>query len=225
VSTPVRIVVADDHSLFRAGLIELLDTVAEFDILDDVASGGAAVAAAADLKPDVLILDVEMPGPGAHTVIQEVARASPETRIVVLTMHDDPDLVRSLIEAGAAGYLVKSAGRNELVAAINTAARGEGAVLIAVSRSTAVGLGRGPLQVGNGVLSPREHEILSLVAAAKSNREIARKLYISEATVKRHLANVYTKLGASSRMEAVQAAIASGILASSVLTRPTDDRD
>lgn len=218
---PVRIVVADDHGLFRAGLIELLETVPEYSVLGDVATGDAAVAAAADLKPDVLVLDVEMPGPGAHRVIQQVGDASPNTRVVVLTMHDDPDLVRSLVEVGAAAYLVKTAGRNELVASINSAARGENAVLLAVSRATAVGLGRGPLQVGNGLLSPREYEILLLVAGAKSNRDIARGLYISEATVKRHLANVYAKLGVGSRMEAVQAAIAHGILANSVLTKPT----
>jgi DNA-binding NarL/FixJ family response regulator len=223
VSTPVRIVVADDHSLFRAGLIELLETVAEFNVLGDVPTGTAAIAAVAELKPDVLILDVEMPGPGAHAVIREVATASPETRVVVLTMHDDPDLVRSIVEAGAAGYLLKSAGRNELVAAINMAARSEGSVLLALSRSTAVGLGRGPLQVGNGLLSPREYEILTLVAAAKSNREIARKLFISEATVKRHLANVYAKLGASSRMEAVQSAITNGILARTTLSKPATE--
>lgn len=221
-SAPVRIVVADDHNLFRAGLIELLETVADFVVLGDVATGTAAVSAAAQLKPDVLILDVEMPGPDTHSVIQEIAAASPDTRVVVLTMHDDPNLVRSLVEAGAVGYLVKTAGRSELVLAISAAARDEGAVLLAVSRSTAVGLGRGPRQ-GGELLSPREYEILSLVAAAKSNREIARKLYISEATVKRHLANVYTKLGASSRMEAVKAAIAGGILANSVLITPTSE--
>lgn len=221
-TAPVGIVVADDHNLFRAGLIELLETVDDFVVLGEVATGTAAVSAAAELKPNVLILDVEMPGPDAHTVIQEVASASPDTRVVVLTMHDDPHLVRSLVEAGAAGYLVKTAGRIELVMAIRSAARDESSVLLALSRTTAVGLGRGPRQ-GGELLSPREYEILSLVAAAKSNREIARKLYISEATVKRHLANVYTKLGASSRMEAVKAAMSSGILASSVLIKPTDD--
>lgn len=222
-SSPVRIVVADDHGLFRAGLIELLETVEKFEVLGDVATGAAAVVAARELKPDVLILDVEMPGPGAQSVIQEVAQASADTRVVVLTMHDDPDLVRSLIDAGAAGYLIKSASRDELVAAITTAARAEGSVLLAVSRSTAVGFGRGPQDVGTGLLSAREFEILSLVAAAKSNREIARKLYISEATVKRHLANVYTKLDASSRMEAVQAANASGILTTFALGKTTGD--
>lgn len=104
-----------------------------------------------------------------------------------------------------------------------TRTRSGSSVLLALSRSTAIGLGRGPLHDGGGLLSPREHEILSLVAAAKSNRDIARKLYINEATVKRHLANVYSKLGAASRMEAVQAAIAGGILARSVLTKPPGD--
>jgi DNA-binding NarL/FixJ family response regulator len=99
------------------------------------------------------------------------------------------------------------------MAAVNSAARAEGSILLAVSRSTAIGLGRGPQHTGSDLLSPREFEVVSLVAEARTNREIARKLYISEATVKRHLANVYNKLGASSRMEAVQLAVARGILA------------
>jgi DNA-binding NarL/FixJ family response regulator len=218
-SAPVRIVVADDHSLFRAGLIELLDSVPEFHVLGDVATGTEAIELTAELKPDILILDVEMPGPGATVVMERAARSSPNTRVVVLTMHDDPDLVRSLLESGAAAYLLKSAGRNELVAAVNSAARSEGSVLLAVSRSTAIGLGRGPLQNDNGLLSAREYEILALVADAKSNRDIARKLYISEATVKRHLANIYSKLGASTRMAAVQTAVANGILSGAVVRR------
>jgi len=212
-SAPVRIVVADDHNLFRAGLIELLESVKEFTVLADVASGPAAITAAGDLKPDILILDIEMPGPGPIAVMEAVSEVSAETKVVVLTMHDDPVLVRSLFEAGAAAYLVKSAGRNELMAAVNSAARAEGSILLAVSRATAIGLGRGPQHTGGDLLSQREFEVVSLVAEAKTNREIARKLFISEATVKRHLANVYNKLGASSRMEAVHLAVARGILA------------
>jgi DNA-binding NarL/FixJ family response regulator len=221
VSAPVKIVVADDHNLFRAGLIELLESVPEFTVLGEAATGTAALAMLQELQPDVLMLDVEMPGPGAAGVLEQAAQLSPGTRVVVLTMHDDPDLVRSLVEAGAAAYLLKSAGRNELVAAINAASRADGTVLLAVSRPTAVGLGRGPMHSSAGGLSPREFEILSLVAEAKSNRDIARALFISEATVKRHLANVYSKLGASSRMEAVRVGVAKGILKSSFGVRVT----
>lgn len=219
-TTPVRIVVADDHNLFRAGLIELLDSVPEFAVVGDVATGDEAVNAVGNLEPDVLILDIEMPGPGAAAVIGSAAQVSPATRVVVLTMHDDTEHVRSLIEAGASAYLIKSASRNELVAAINSAVRPDSSVLLALPRATAVGLARGIPQADEGPLSRREQEVLALVAGAKTNREIARTLFISEATVKRHLANAYSKLGASSRMEAVQIAVARGIIGAVSLPGP-----
>ena len=221
-----RIVVVDDHQLFRTGLIEILQTVDGFHIVAEGATGVEAITLAHDAKPEVLILDVEMPGPGAAATIRKILDASPSTRIVVLTMHDDADIVRSLLEAGASGYLLKSAGRTELIAAINTAARHDSAILLSVSRNTAMSLARGasPPPSPPNILSPREHEVLALLAAAKTNHDIATSLYITDGTVKRHLANIYAKLGAASRMDAVRKGIQLGVISNTFAGDPMQDR-
>jgi DNA-binding NarL/FixJ family response regulator len=210
IRVPIRIVVVDDHNMFRAGVIELLQSVSDFEIVAEGASGIEAITIALDVKPDIIILDVEMPGPGAKSTIHKVLEVSPTTKIIILTMHDDPDLVRELFEAGAAGYLLKSAGRTELIAAINTASRAEDSVLVSVSRATVIRLGR-PAEPHSDLFSPRELEVLLLLALGRSNRDIAASLYISTGTVKRHLTNIYAKLGASSRMDAVRKADQLGI--------------
>ena len=211
-TTPARIVVVDDHHMFRAGVIELLQSVPEFEIVGYGASGVDAITMAREFRPDVVILDVEMPGPGATTTIRRILEASPTTKVVVLTMHDDAELVRTLFDAGAVGYLLKSAGRHELVAAISTASRSEGSVLLAVSRATVMNLGSGANYEALGLLSERETQVLQLLAKASSNQDIASALFISAGTVKRHLANIYSKLGATSRMDAVRKASQLGIL-------------
>ncbi len=224
-TAPTRIAVVDDHELFRSGVVELLQTVAEFEVVSEGATGVEAITVAHETHPDVLLLDVEMPGPGAAATIRKILDASPATRVVILTMHDDPELVRTLLDAGASGYLVKSAGRTELVAAISTAARGDATVLMSVSRSTALSLttqsGHTPAQ---SVLSSREAEILSLLAEGRGNRDIASALYISEGTVKRHVANVYRKLDVSSRVEAIRKAIQIGAITNTFANESAADR-
>jgi DNA-binding NarL/FixJ family response regulator len=215
-TTPVRIVVVDDHHLFRAGVIELLQSVPEFDIAAEGATGVEAVTLTHQAKPDIVLLDVEMPGPGATATIRKILEASPRTRIVILTMHDDADIVRDLLDAGASGYLLKSAGRSELIAGITAAARTDDAIMISVSRNTALQLGRTPSVPEPTLLSAREYEVLTLLATAHSNRDIARQLHITDATVKRHLANIYAKLGATSRLDAVRKAGQRGILPATI---------
>jgi DNA-binding NarL/FixJ family response regulator len=212
------IVVVDDHRLFRAGLIELLDTVPDFTITADGASGVDAITLAHEYKPDVVVLDVEMPGPGAPATIRKILEASPHTKVVVLTMHDDVGVVRTVLEAGAAGYLLKSAGRAELIAAINAACRNEDAVLVSVSRATLMGLGRDDARVRPELLSAREVEVVQQIATGRSNRDVGAVLYISEATVKRHLANIYAKLGASSRIDAIRKAEQLGIIGDAIVS-------
>ncbi|MDT4915307.1 MAG: hypothetical protein QOH89_7 [Pseudonocardiales bacterium] len=207
------IVVVDDHNLFRAGLIELLGSMPEFSTCGDGASGGEAVMLADKKRPDVVLLDIEMPGPGAPATIRKIVEVSPHTRVVVLTMHDDPDLVRSILDAGAAGYLLKSAGRDELVAAINAARRNNSTVLVCVSRATLLNLGcNGAAHGGNDFLSRRQVEVIRHLASGGSNRDIAAALLVTEGTVKRHLANIYAKLGARSRIDAVSKATERGII-------------
>ena len=207
-----RIVVVDDHRLFRAGLIELLDSVDGFAIVAEGGTGADAVALAHEHTPDVVVLDIEMPGPGAQASVHQILEASPNTKVVVLTMHDDAEIVRSLLDAGAAAYLLKSAGRAELVAAISAACRNDDAVLLSVSRATVLRLGRTPTMTPADLLSPREVQVVRQIANGDSNRDIAATLYISEATVKRHIANIYAKLGATSRVDAIRKAARRGII-------------
>jgi DNA-binding NarL/FixJ family response regulator len=178
--------------------------------------GDGAVALAAEERPDVVLLDVEMPGPGAEETTRRILRASPRSRVVVLTMHDEASLVRGLLGSGAHAYMIKSATRQELLAAVDALDRSDGdRAVLSVSRETLARLeGR-----EKRLLFARELEVLSLAAVAMSNGQIASRLFISEGTVKRHLTNVYAKLGVASRVEAVNEAVAAGLVASRNLSR------
>jgi DNA-binding NarL/FixJ family response regulator len=204
VTDPVRIVVVDDHSLFRAGIIELLKSVSGFVIEAEGGSGTEAIALVRKLHPNVLIMDVEMPGPGAQATVHQISRENPETRIIVLTMHDDRELVRELITLGASAFLHKSASRTELSAAVNSVTRGSDQVLVVVPRTAVLEPDR--LEPAATSVSARELEVLNLLAQGLSNSEIAARLFISDSTVKRHLTNIYAKLGATSRVDAVRKA-------------------
>jgi DNA-binding NarL/FixJ family response regulator len=206
----ISIVVVDDHTLFRHGLREILQTDPLFQVVGEGASGAQAVELAERLQPDVILLDVEMPGPGARTTISQVRFASPFTKVVILTMHDDPVFVHDLLESGASAYMVKTVAKDELIAAIRSVARDDGNVLLSVSRTTIERLDR--QQTAGKVLSERELEVLRLLAKAKSNAQIAAELYITSGTVKRHLTNIYAKLGAVSRMDAVRKAAAAHLI-------------
>jgi DNA-binding NarL/FixJ family response regulator len=206
-----RLIVVDDHTMFRAGVVEMLATVPEFEIVGEGGSSVEAITLAHEHQPDVAVLDLEMPGPGAKVTVRRVLDSSPGTKVVILTMHDDPGLVRELLDAGASGYLLKTAGRNELMAAIKSADGTQGSVLLAVSRRTALSLARAD-SGETEVLSRREIDVVSLLAKGRSNREIASALFISSGTVKRHLTNIYAKLSVTSRLEAVQKVRQLGIL-------------
>lgn len=211
------VAVVDDHQIFREGLIEILQT---FDDIEVVASGGSsndAVRIARTDKPDVIVLDLDMPGPGGSSLsgldaIRAIESDSPMVKIVVLTMHDDPTIVRRLIQTGISSYLIKSTGRSELHAAIKSAAVGADSVLVKVSRTTASALSAPPTPRA-AAITTREREIISALATTGgSNREIAAKLHIAEATVKRHLASVYEKLGTHTRIQTVRQAELLGLL-------------
>jgi len=206
----ISIVVVDDHTLFRHGLREILQTEPLFQVVGEGASGSQAVELAERLQPDVILLDVEMPGPGARTTISQVRYVSPFTKVVILTMHDDPVFVHDLLESGASAYMVKTVAKDELIAAIRSVGRNDGNVLLSVSRTTIERLDR--QQSAGKLLSERELEVLRLLAKAKSNAQIAAELYITAGTVKRHLTNIYAKLGAVSRMDAVRKAAAAHLI-------------
>ncbi len=208
--TPIRVLLADDHTMFRQGLGEMLQTDENIKVVGQAENGAEAVALARELTPDIVILDVEMPVMGAQEAMDRLLRLRPRPRIVVVTMHDDPSLVRELLALGASAYLVKSASMNELLSAVHAAAEHpEGPhdenVVMVVPRETLR-----QVEKGADHLSSRELEILLFVARGLSNRQISRVLHLSEATVKRHLANIYPKIEVSSRGEATRKALSEG---------------
>jgi DNA-binding NarL/FixJ family response regulator len=206
---PIRVMLADDHTLFRDGVQEMLQTVTGIEVVGAVSTGDDALVLAEQMQPDVLLLDVEMPGPGAVGVIRQLRRRCPGTRVIVLTMHDDAAVVRELLECGASAYLSKTSLRVELVAAVQSVAEQRDVVLLSVSRRTLAGLEQSP---SNGLLTARELGVLRLTAQALSNGQIGTRLNITPATVKRHLTNIYAKLGAVSRVDAIRRATAAGLL-------------
>jgi DNA-binding NarL/FixJ family response regulator len=204
-------VIADDHTLFRQGVAKLLTTDSACAVVGEAATGDETMALVEQQRPDVLLLDVQMPGPGAAAVITRLRRTVPDTRIVVLSMYESPVIVHELLDLGASAYLLKSIAREELIAAVHSVARDRETVLLTVSRYTIEGLDR-PWP-GDSPLSARELEVLGLAAQALSNSQIASRLLIREATVKRHLTNVYAKLGAVSRVDAIRKAGAARVIA------------
>lgn len=199
-SPAIRIVLADDHTLFREGLREMLAS-GGFEIVGETDNGPGTVELVGRLHPDLLLLDVEMPGDGPAPTIRGVKQVSPDTRVVVLSMHADSDLVRELTAAGASGYLVKNIRRVELLAALESVASDSEMVMWYVPREVMSKATEPP-----ATLTQREQEVLLLVSEALSNGQIASQLFISEATVKRHLTSIYAKLNAKSRLDAVNVA-------------------
>ncbi|QMU73264.1 response regulator transcription factor [Streptacidiphilus sp. P02-A3a] len=193
----IRILAADDHGLLRAALCELLCREPDLTVVAQAADGAAAVALAAEHRPDVVLLDVEMPGPGPVATVERLRQVSPLARIIVLTMHGDLRLMESMLGAGVTGYLHKDASREVLLSSIRGAVAG--LTTVHLRREP----GEQPAPGPGGGLTPREHEIMTYVADALSNRQIGNRLSIAEGTVKRHLGNIFEKLGASSRIDAV----------------------
>lgn len=207
-AAPLRIVLADDHTVMRAGLVALLGCEPTLDIVGEASNGREAVALVERLSPDVALLDLRMPvldGVGATTEI--VAGPAP-TRVLILTTYDtDADIERG-VEAGATGYLLKDATREQLVEAIHAASRGETVLAPRVAQRLVARM-RGPAPVA---LTARESDVLEAVADGLSNGEIGRRLFIGEATVKTHLLRVFAKLDVNDRTRAVVVAMNTGLL-------------
>jgi DNA-binding NarL/FixJ family response regulator len=206
---PLRVVLVDDHRLFRESLGALLAVHEGIEVVAEGGDGEEAVRLTRQHRPDVVLLDVEMPGQSVLTSLVEIRSASPSTRIVVLTMHENTTLARQLLLRGASAYLIKTIGHHELVAAIRASTEAASdMVTLSVSRGGLAGLAAS----GASVLSARELEVLSLVSRARSNQAIATELQISEGTVKRHLSNINNKLGSTSRLDAVRRATRARLL-------------
>ena len=204
----IRLLIADDHPVVRDGLSGMFAPDPGFEVVGEACDGAEAVRLAAQLKPDVVLMDLRMPVMDGVTAIEELAKRGVAARVLVLTTYDTDSYVLPAVEAGATGYLLKDAPSDELLRAVRAAAHGE-SVLAPTVAARLLSRVRSP---GQEPLSQRELEVLELVAAGKGNREAAACLFITEATVKTHLLNIYAKLGVGDRAAAVAEAFNRGLL-------------
>jgi DNA-binding NarL/FixJ family response regulator len=217
-SRPITVVVADDHELFRRGMQTVLAMEAGFDVLAQAADGEEAVAKVAELAPDVVLMDVRMPGIDGIEAARRIRESTPSTRVVMLTISDEEDDLYGAVRAGANGYLLKDASLEDVADAVRAVARGESLISPSMASKllaefTAVTGGGAPQEdEATPRLSPREIEVLKLVAQGRTNREVAAALHLSENTVKNHVANILDKLHLRSRLEAVMYAMRTKLL-------------
>ena len=204
----LRILIVDDHPVVRAGLTGMLAAEPDLDVVAEAADGAEAVRLALELAPDVVLMDLRMAGLDGVEATARLAAEAPAIKVLILTTYDtDADIVRA-VEAGATGYLLKDTPRADLAEAVRLAARGETVLAPAVAAKLVSRMRRPAAQP----LTPREREVLELVARGLANAEIGRELFISEATVKTHLVRVFGKLGVDDRTAAVTKAMAQGLL-------------
>ncbi|MFI1368461.1 response regulator [Streptomyces griseochromogenes] len=205
----IRIVLADDHPVVREGLRAMLSAEPDLEVVGDASNGPRAEALAAELRPDIVLMDLRMPGGGGVDSIQRMSAAGLPSRVIVLTTYEtDRDILRA-VEAGAAGYLLKDMPRRELADAVRAAARGETVLAPSVATRLVDQLRTRPELPR---LSARETAVLRLVADGCTNAEIGRRLFIGESTVKTHLLRIFAKLGVDDRTAAVTNALRHGLL-------------
>ena len=210
---PLRILIADDHSLFRRGLTSLLDETAEFTVVGAASSGPEAVKLVADLHPDVVLMDVHMPGGDGVDAVRELHQTLPNLPVIMLTVSEnDADLLKA-IRAGARGYFLKNVETEELFAGLRRVVSGQAA--LDASLTARLFQQVSDLSGADSPLSLRETEILQLIAAGRTNREIAGQLVVSENTIKTHVARILEKLDTNSRGEAVARAKTHGWISDS----------
>jgi len=204
----IRLLIVDDHPVVRDGLRGILESSQGFTVVGEASDGAEAVIRAEALRPDVILMDLRMPGTDGVSAIKRLVERGTTARILVLTTYDTDSDVVPAIEAGATGYLLKDSPRSELLRAVRAAARGEAAL----SPSVATLLLHQVRAPAREPLSNRELDVLALVARGSSNRDIAARLFISEATVKTHLLHIYAKFGVNDRAAAVATGFERGLL-------------
>ena len=211
----VRVLICDDHAIVRAGLRLILEQEEEFEIVGEAENGEESIRRAARLHPDLVIMDISMPGIGGLEATPRVLEVAPEARVLILTVHDDEAYFFQALQAGAAGYVLKGASRSELLAALRLVIHGG----VPIPRKLGPHLVNDYLErVENGVapsyqqLSPREREVLRLIAKGRTNKEIAEQLSLSVRTVERHRSSIMNKIGLQNRAELVAYAVRQGFL-------------
>jgi DNA-binding NarL/FixJ family response regulator len=204
---PISVVIVDEEGLFREGLANLLEAEPDIRVLAKAAVGNEAVGIVRHYRPDVLLVGTDAASPTAVEDLRALLSATPLSKIIILATRDDPRRVKHLLSSGADAYILKSTTLEELVTTIRVIDRNHDRIVLSVSRQTMNRLRAG----SDPMLSDREIEVLTLVSDGLRNSEIASKLFIAEGTVKRHLTNIYAKLGATSRTDAVRRAAKAGL--------------
>jgi DNA-binding NarL/FixJ family response regulator len=211
-----RVLIADDDDLMRAGLAELLSGDVSIEIVGEAATGREAVERARRLDPDVVLMDVRMPDVDGIEATRELSRAAARARVLILTTFEQDDYIVGALSAGASGFLLKRTRPEELIAAVHTIGGGDSLLSPSVTRRVIDRMARQPSpeldEAKLGVLTPRERDVLELIARGLSNREIAIKLTVEESTVRTHVKRILTKLGLRDRVQAVIFAYESGII-------------
>lgn len=209
----LKILIADDHGILRAGLRTLLKAEPQLEVVGEAENGEEAILLAEQLKPDVILLDMSMPNLNGIETTRRLLAKLPQTKVLILTAHEDYGLVRETIQAGAAGYIIKRAAESELISAIRAVSRGELYVHPAMTRALLETPDASlPKSEGNDLLTSRETEVLRLIAQGYTNRQIAEELKISVRTVETHRGNITSKLGLYSRVELLRFATQNGLL-------------
>jgi DNA-binding NarL/FixJ family response regulator len=208
----IRVLVVDDHAVVRAGLRRVLDAEPDIETVGEAPSAERAVFEAMEHHPDVVLMDVVMPGKSGIEGTPAVLQAVPDTKVLILSMQDDPRYVREAFDAGASGYVLKEAADTEVVSAVRAVASGERYVHPALGARLVAAEAAERKRAEVDPLSDREREVLRLLALGHTNQEIARLLYISVRTAETHRAHIMQKLGLSSRAELVRYALSEGLL-------------
>jgi DNA-binding NarL/FixJ family response regulator len=208
----IRVAVADDHPVVREGLVAMLETQRDFAVVGEAGTGPEALALVSKTDPDVLLLDLELPGVDGVGVLRRLETDRSRTRVIIFTVFDTDERIIAAVEAGAAGYLLKGTPREELFTAVRTVANG-GSLLAPVATSAVLRRVRGESTAPpTPALTPRERMVLEQLARGLGNKQIAAALGISERTVKFHVSSVFTKLEATNRTEAVTRAVQAGVI-------------
>ena len=209
----IKLMIVDDHTVVRDGLAAMFGREEGFTVAGEASNGQEAVDRAREIKPDIVLMDLRMPELNGVEAMRRIKTEDPDIQFIVLTTYDSDEFIFDAIEAGARGYLLKDASREELFQAVNAVHRGESLIQPGVATKVLDRLAKLSRQVADtDVLSEREIEVLRLMATGAGNKEIATDLSISESTVKTHVANIFQKLDASARTEAVTKALQQGLI-------------